>query len=191
MCRLQERTSMAFMVFKLKECERCWEKFPPNSGSARFCSPMCHLMMDATRQPNGCLKSRFAGDRRGYPQIVLSDSGRKNRRAHRVSYELHKGKIPKGKCVCHTCDHPWCIEPDHLFDGTCADNSADCVSKGRQLKGTEIGIAKLTEAQVLDIYFGRETGVAMAAKYQVGESAISSIRKGDTWGWLTGAERAA
>ncbi len=60
-------------------------------------------------------------------------------KAHRVAYLYAVGPISRGLVVCHSCDNPWCVKPDHLFTGTHQDNSSDTVRKGRQAKGTRHG----------------------------------------------------
>ena len=74
-------------------------------------------------------------DRCGYGCTQFG-CGRKSRvgkvkKAHRVSYEFYVGPIPKGMYVCHKCDTPACVNPEHLFLGSQKDNMADCSSKGR------------------------------------------------------------
>jgi hypothetical protein len=94
-------------------------------------------------------------------------------------------------CVCHTCDNPSCINIDHLFLGTHADNMRDKSSKGRanMRSGRDHPRhrAKITEAQAMDIKRRIATGERqcdIATSHGVTQNLVSEIKLGKTWAWL-------
>ena len=104
--------------------------------------------------------------------------------AHRFAYEQAYGPIPNGLSVCHHCDTPACVRPDHLFLGTRADNSADRDTKDRQAKGETVGASKLTEDDVRAIRSapgGWGKIKVLAQCYGVNVRTITSIRHGKIW----------
>lgn len=116
--------------------------------------------------------------------------GTRQVRAHRYSWELHKGPIPPGLNVCHHCDNPPCVNPDHLFVGSHADNVADRVGKGRTRTRTwdergEINpAAKLTNVQVATIKAKGLAGytiMELASEFGVSFSNVAMILRGKTW----------
>lgn len=100
-------------------------------------------------------------------------------KAHRASYMIHKGEIPEGSFVLHSCDHPSCTNPDHLFVGTNTDNMRDMTQKGRNKPR-----ATLTKEQVEDIRKLINLGVPSARigrDFGVSDVAIHYIKHNKTW----------
>jgi hypothetical protein len=108
--------------------------------------------------------------------------------AHRASWLVHKGQIPAGMFVCHKCDVPLCVNPEHLFLGTPSDNMRDMWAKRRHPNPNagRIGSlsSKLTLSQVQEIRdrIGRgEKQRDIASEYGVNQSTISLIKTGKNW----------
>lgn len=120
----------------------------------------------------------------GYGQI--GEAG-KVKGAHRASYEIHKGPIPKGAFVCHKCDTPGCVNPNHLFLGSPADNVRDKMRKGRHrfTFGEGHYKAKLSADDVLAILHDERPDYQIAADYGIDPSTASDIRNGRSWRQLT------
>lgn len=97
-----------------------------------------------SEEPDGCWIWIASRRFHGYGQIAPAGVIGKPVPAHRASWEMHFGPIPDGLCVCHRCDVPACVRPDHLFLGTKKDNSEDMVAKGRSTAGPRNWSYKLT-----------------------------------------------
>lgn len=119
-------------------------------------------------------------DGEGYGQIANTN---RNERAHRVSYRLHVGPIPEGMQVLHKCDNPSCVNPEHLFLGTCADNMVDKKAKKRAnvARGERHYLSKLTNEQVLAIRASDAVQARLCEQYGVRPSTISDIKHLKRW----------
>lgn len=120
-------------------------------------------------------------DRKGYGVVMV---GARRLLAHRWFYERANGPIPDGLCVLHRCDVPACVNSDHLFLGTPADNSADMVAKGRSNRGEARPQAKLTEADVRAIRAACRAGepvAHVATRHGVSESLVRGVVSRRRW----------
>jgi hypothetical protein len=103
------------------------------------------------------------------------------RKAHRVSYEMFCEEIPAGKIICHRCDNPSCVNPDHLFVGSHADNSRDRDDKGRQALGRRNGKSRLSEDDIPEIRASSLSERATAKQFGVHRGTVNAIKSGRTW----------
>lgn len=127
----------------------------------------------------------------GYGQF--QSSGGKLTGAHRFSYILHYGEIPKGMVVMHKCDVKLCVNPDHLSIGTTLDNMRDMYSKGRHRSietykkqlGEKNWNSSLSNSQARSIKIEYKTGdvtqASLARKYGVSKSVIRNVVRGRTY----------
>ena len=128
--------------------------------------------------------------RNGYGRMIVgsrTDGTRRSESAHRVSYMLNYGGIPDGMDVCHKCDNPCCINPEHLFVGTRKDNIADREAKGRNIVpiGEEHVNAKLSKKKVKEArqkrFLYHTKYIDLAKEYGVCKRTIMDAVKGRTW----------
>ena len=141
------------------------------------------------RPEEGCWNWNASKDSYGYGYI-----GRRNKsagsaciRSHRLSWMLWNGPIPDGMCICHKCDNPSCVNPDHLFLGSHKDNMQDMFSKERRksVKGENHGLAKLTNTQAetikdLVLAYGM-SGSEASRIYGLPRNRAHYIVKGKLW----------
>lgn len=127
----------------------------------------------------------------GHGRFALSmgAAGVRNDMAHRFAWEFTNGAIPKGKYVLHKCNNPPCCNPAHLYLGTPADNMRDRRNAGgysgaKVARGSAHGVAKLTEASVLELLTLRSQGWTLkrlATRFAIDITQASNITMRKHW----------
>lgn len=155
-----------------KVCGYCHGKFQALGTRVTHCSARCYLLGKSVVDASGCRLWTGGGLVSGYGEVAIQGV---RHRTHRLSYETFVGPVPDGYYVCHRCDVPACISPEHLFLGTVLENTRDSVVKRRNRR-------KLTEDEVGRIRTELTTSVrGMARELGVSAALVSYIRQGRAW----------
>jgi len=180
------------------KCEFCGKEFKRfscriNKFKHSFCSRECvannqiksiekKVLFNVKKLSNGCWIWNGSLTEFGYGQVFHN---RKMYRAHRLSWIIHNGEIPKGILICHICDVRSCINPQHLFMARHQGNMDDMVKKGRQSKGENQSFSKLTEKQVKEIRtinkIDKYSYIDLAKQYKVSRTTIYNIVNLKAW----------
>jgi hypothetical protein len=143
----------------------------------RTLTPLIERFWSKVRKTDGCwlwVGAKHDG-KWGYGIIGHAGRGSRSLRSHRLSWEIHHGAIPSGLFVCHSCDNPACVNPDHLFLGTHEDNMHDMRLKGRSAPPPK---KRFTNAQIVAMrerYAAGEEQTSIAASFATSQRAISRI----------------
>lgn len=160
------------ITYKKKKC------FVRDSPQERF-----FKNISEKNHPNGCwIWDGLVNDALYGRMIIL----KKEIGAHRYAWELYNGEIAAGLIVCHKCDNPSCVNPDHLFLGTHKDNTFDMIEKGRgpNFKGEKHPGHKLNNKQVKEIknkLLLGEKQADLAREYKISPMTISNIKLKKQW----------
>jgi hypothetical protein len=131
-------------------------------------------------EPNsGCWLWTGGTHKTGYGAFTICK--RKQVSAHRISWEIHHGSIPKGLCVLHRCDTPSCVNPAHLFLGTNQENSKDCVKKKRHVYGSRYKNAKITDDVAISIRQDPRSLREISASFGISARSVFNIKHNMGW----------
>lgn len=132
-------------------------------------------------QQTGCWLWTASLNNRGYGWF--RDRQNNTMTAHRASWIIFRGEIPKGMNVLHKCDMPKCVNPDHLWLGTKLENTADMIAKGRQkyVKGEDTYNHVLTELDIREIRLDHRTQREIASDYGVNQCTVWKIKQKKVW----------
>lgn len=139
---------------------------------------------------SGCWIWTASVNKAGYGQISMPG---RPMLAHRVCWEFYKGPIPNGKFICHKCDTPGCINPDHMFVGDHRDNMQDMRNKGRapkveSAKGDKNKSSKISNETALAIFNAEGPQREICKTFNVSRSTLQAIKYGRQWSSVTGKE---
>jgi hypothetical protein len=188
-------------------CSRCYQRavfrgdaLPPLTVQ-RFRRSLRERFEEKTKQADSirsgmetpCLLWVGYKDKSGYGRLGVGsreDGTKRNELSHRIAWVLKYGDVADDICVLHRCDNPQCVNVEHLFLGTKADNNHDMVAKGRMVfqthpekrqRGESHFAAKLTKPIVIEIRRSNRSSLSWARQLGMAKSTIQAARNRHTW----------
>lgn len=182
-----------------EKCEYCGKVFHCLSTKQTYCSDECSFLARAKPVDSGCIEWQGFIGAQGYGILRANiGQGRKIVQAHRYAWYRKNGEIPDGMCICHKCDNRKCVNVDHMFLGTWADNNKDRSLKCRSgsriyseeeknryskiFRGEGNANSKLTDKEAMEIYKRTDKSYSQLAKeYGVSKPVVTSIKNRRSW----------
>jgi hypothetical protein len=164
-------------------------EIPPPARFGPSRSDIAMRFWNQVDKSGGCWTWKGRKSRKGHGRFAFpSEIKWRFVSAHRYSYFLYYGDFDPYLLVCHRCDNPPCVRPDHLFLGTHSDNMQDALKKGRRRVGSDHWSSKLDEDSVREIrelYAGKLSSQSeLARRFGVGRTTISRIIRRKMWSHL-------
>ena len=150
------------------------------SPAKNYSDILLRILRNTSIDPSGCWLWKGSKSVAGYGRIKFDDV---RWAVHRLMAHINISDVAEDSVVCHRCDNPCCVNPEHLFIGTQKQNVDDRDAKGRrnQARGERQGSSKLSAEQVLAIRLDSRKQSVIAAEYGISRAHVGNLKANRAW----------